>query len=251
MPITINKTYETMTRRHPRIPAQLHTLGSAAPHMSVTECSAEQKIAYNIAQNLIFDYAEMFNRLCADPMYSGAMDGLIETLIDTSITEYESMRHFRNFNSGTIRDLLNKGLKNYFLVPFEAHTYAEISRTFPVFGPSVPADVSSTPKRKYADLDNLKLRKSKPKQRKCLLRYYLYYNHADAKPKILRVDSPEDKERLKFMRKSCIDSNTGAHIDAVSRRIAELLIEFSLRPRPGLPLLDIDEVVPAADSVAV
>lgn len=221
--------------------AKLHKVGVDVP---LHVCSAEQKIAYNIASNLVIDHAEMFNRLISSREYHSAIDGMLSGIVGTAMIEWNTRHHARNYNPEMIELAISNGVRNYFLVPFTAKSYAEISRTFPLFDESCPAECGAMPSQKYKNLDNMALRSANyAHNHKSRTRYYLYYESAESKPKILRVDSTADHERLNIIRTMCKETRSGSHVEAVSREIAELLIEVSLRPRAGLPLIDIDEMV--------
>ena len=90
-------------------------------------CTAEQKIAYNIAFKININHGEKFKQIPTAAEKSNA----IYKLIKIYIQEFKNKN--LKYNIDAIQCCLNAGLQNFLEKPFIALNYEEVSTAFPAY----------------------------------------------------------------------------------------------------------------------
>lgn len=94
-------------------------------------CTAEQKIAYNIAWRIDLSYGSQF-RADLENVGNLAIDEAVTKLRDIGLKNYKlSYTYTDKYDIDAIFAALNAGLKKYLLKPFIATRYDEIGEAFP------------------------------------------------------------------------------------------------------------------------
>lgn len=94
-------------------------------------CSAEQKIAYNLAFDCHISYQEEFDRVKAEGTES-AIDAGINTMIQKSIKRVLDNPNMKRYDVDAIAHALHAGLRAYMGKPFIATYYSRIGEAFPI-----------------------------------------------------------------------------------------------------------------------
>lgn len=92
-------------------------------------CTAEQKIAYNLAFRAHISFQDKFNTLKAEQKFETVISEFISDIIRFEIKEYS--QNYTIGNIDAIFSALNAGLRNYFEKPFIASNYDDIGKAFP------------------------------------------------------------------------------------------------------------------------
>ena len=94
-------------------------------------CTAEQKIAYNIAWKLDLSYGDEF-RKDLERVTTAEIDNAVFKLRDIGLRNYKQSRGYKKlYDIDGIFAALNAGLKNYLVKPFIATRYEQIGEAFP------------------------------------------------------------------------------------------------------------------------
>ena len=96
-------------------------------------CTAEQKIAYNLAFRCHISYQEEYNRVKKDGTAAALSAGVYE-MIARIIRDYQAAYTFTpgKYDLDAIHHALHVGLKSYMDNPQIYTTFAEIGEAFPI-----------------------------------------------------------------------------------------------------------------------
>ena len=97
------------------------------PGIEKNICTAEQKIAYNIAFTININHGDDFLKIPSQFEKSNA----IYKLIKIYIQEFKNQN--LKYNIDAIQCCLNAGLENFLEKPFIALNYEEVSTAFPAY----------------------------------------------------------------------------------------------------------------------
>lgn len=97
----------------------------------LTVCTAEQKIAYNIAFRLHITYQEKFNMIKTASPFN--VPSIIRELIERGLKEYQNSFDYKpdQYNLDAIFSALHAGLEKYLTSPFIAKDFEQIGKAFP------------------------------------------------------------------------------------------------------------------------
>lgn len=93
-------------------------------------CTAEQKIAYNLAFRAHISFGDEYKKLHTSVAKSEALS----KIRDMQLKNFKSSYDYKpgKFNEDAIFCALNAGLKNYIEMPFIATDYGKIGEAFPI-----------------------------------------------------------------------------------------------------------------------
>lgn len=91
-------------------------------------CTAEQKIAYNMAFRAHISYGDQYKAAYSNVDKSQIVFKIRDSLIDAFKRDYDT----KAYNLDVIFVALNQGLRNYLEKPFIATDYEEIGKAFPI-----------------------------------------------------------------------------------------------------------------------
>lgn len=94
-------------------------------------CSAEQKIAYNLAFDCHISYQEDFDRVKAEGA-EAAIDAGINAMVQESIQRVLDNPKMKRYDVDAIAHALHTGLRAYMEKPFIATYYSRIGEAFPI-----------------------------------------------------------------------------------------------------------------------
>ena len=99
--------------------------------LPLTVCTAEQKIAYNIAFRLHISYQETFNTIKTTSPFD--VPFIIRELIERGLKEYQNSFDYKpnQYNLDAIFSALYAGLEKYLTFPFIAKDFEQIGKAFP------------------------------------------------------------------------------------------------------------------------
>lgn len=97
------------------------------PNIEKSICTAEQKIAYNIAFRNHISYGEQFKKLPTEIARKEAASKMIRL----SLKEWKTNKNAEKYDIDSIFAALNAGLEKYLLHPFIASDYETIGKGFP------------------------------------------------------------------------------------------------------------------------
>lgn len=100
------------------------------PKIDKAVCSAEQKIAYNIAFRVHINHGDSFQSLPTEAAKSEAKGKLIRLYMENYQQSYDYKPG--RYNEDAIFVALNQGLQEYLEKPFIASNYESIGRAFPI-----------------------------------------------------------------------------------------------------------------------
>lgn len=101
------------------------------PNVDLDVCSAEQKIAYNLAFDCHISYQEDFDRVKVEGT-EAAIDAGINTMIQKSIQRVLDNPKMKRYDVDAIAHALHTGLRAYMEKPFIATYYSRIGEAFPI-----------------------------------------------------------------------------------------------------------------------
>lgn len=99
--------------------------------VEITICSAEQKIAYNLAFDCHISYQEDFDRVKVEGTET-AIDAGVNTMIQKSIRRVLDNPKMKRYDVDAIAHALHTGLRAYMEKPFIATYYSRIGEAFPI-----------------------------------------------------------------------------------------------------------------------
>lgn len=94
-------------------------------------CTAEQKIAYEIAFRLHISYQDRWNELRSRKVAESVMSHAISDLIGEGMGMFDRSKWSARMNKDAVFCALNAGLKNYLDKFFIATSYEQIGLAFP------------------------------------------------------------------------------------------------------------------------
>lgn len=92
-------------------------------------CTAEQKIAYNLAFNAHISFGDAFNNLDSGIAKAEAVIKIRDRMMNQYRLGY-NYKHGR-YDEDAIQSALHAGLRNYLEKPFIANDYESIGKAFP------------------------------------------------------------------------------------------------------------------------
>ncbi len=100
-------------------------------NVALETCTAEQKIAYNIAFTAHINYGDQFSKLQCEVTRSEA----IGEIIRREMKGYKNAYTYKpgKYDEDSIFCCLNAGLQKYLLKPFIASDYETIGKAFPAY----------------------------------------------------------------------------------------------------------------------
>jgi hypothetical protein len=97
-----------------------------------TVCTAEQKIAYELAFRAHINYGRSY-RAQMDKAAEAARCDAIYEILQRQMNIYRDSKLYGKYNEDAIFCCLNAGLKNYMEKPFIASMFEQIGQAFPAY----------------------------------------------------------------------------------------------------------------------
>lgn len=92
-------------------------------------CTAEQKIAYNLAFRAHISYQDVYNK--AKTISGVCVSDILRQIVEQEMHEFSFSADYGKYNEDAINAALNAGIENYLNNPFIASDYATIGKAFP------------------------------------------------------------------------------------------------------------------------
>lgn len=92
-------------------------------------CTAEQKIAYNLAFRAHISYQDIYDK--ARYVSAICVSDIIHQIVDQEMKEYSFSSDHGKYDMNLIKSALSAGLKQYLDNPFIASDYERIGKAFP------------------------------------------------------------------------------------------------------------------------
>ena len=92
-------------------------------------CTAEQKIAYNLAFRASISYQDVYNK--AKTISAVCVSDILRKIVEQEMHEFSFSSDCGKYNGDAIESALNAGIENYLNNPFIASDYATIGKAFP------------------------------------------------------------------------------------------------------------------------
>ena len=98
-------------------------------NIDINTCTAEQKIAYNMAFSAHISFGDRFRKLDT----AMAKDDAVHDIIRNLFKQYHAGYNYKagKYNEDAIQAALNAGLRSYLEKPFIACDYESVGKAFP------------------------------------------------------------------------------------------------------------------------
>lgn len=102
-------------------------------NVPLTVCTAESKIAYNLAFQAHINYQDEYDKAKAQGIPRSTIKGFVFDLIELEMRGYRNAYDYKagEYDEDAIQCCLNAGLEKYLDKPFIAGDYERIGKAFP------------------------------------------------------------------------------------------------------------------------